>query len=334
MTPDQAMALLGLSPGADQEELKKRYRRLMHRIHPDAGIRLGEEMLSDEERLHRTQQLNLAYAMLKREIPERTRREAGSSAKEASFWSAPVNPYAYCQREILHYAEDAQGQTLGSFSIARGKYLWQTEEDFPLFLLSIYRCGSRLLDEIEADLGAAPPAEIRKEIQPELTYLLAQQFLDCISLLEELGEIEKDPRGEDPVYSIRGMLEANKGWGREGSGLKEGELLIPSALRNHRLYLKNLQGRELGYLSFWDDRLYYIVVPLFEQRRVQVRIQAAGSGAPGGRRGKYYNLKLWIRFKKQSHRGLPESLNLQIEDLLEDYRKACKEKRKGKFHHV
>jgi hypothetical protein len=29
-------------------------------------------------------------------------------------------------------------------------------------------------------------------------------------------------------------------------------------------------GNELGYLSFVDDRLYYVVIPLFEQKKVQI----------------------------------------------------------------
>lgn len=39
----------------------------------------------------------------------------------------------------------------------------------------------------------------------------------------------------------------------------------------HKLYLKNQSGKELGSLSFSDDRLYYVVVPLFEQKRVQIK---------------------------------------------------------------
>lgn len=37
MTPDQAFAVLGLRPGASNEEIQTAYKRLMQKMHPDAG---------------------------------------------------------------------------------------------------------------------------------------------------------------------------------------------------------------------------------------------------------------------------------------------------------
>ena len=51
---------------------------------------------------------------------------------------------------------------------------------------------------------------------------------------------------------------------RHSFSLKPGDLLYPAGIRKHRLYLKNRGGHELGYLSFHDDRMYYIVVPLLD----------------------------------------------------------------------
>ena len=97
---------------------------------------------------------------------------------------------------------------------------------------------------------------------------------------------------------------------------KSGEVLYPSRIQKHRLYLKNREGRELGYLSFADDRLYYVVIPMFEQRSAQVKIRAAEK--PEGKR--YQNLELWLRLAGKQNGGMPENLNLQIEKLLADYR--------------
>ena len=86
--------------------------------------------------------------------------------------------------------------------------------------------------------------------------------------------------------------------------------------------MKDVSGEELGYLSFKDDRLYYIVVPLFEQRRVQVRIRVSEEPASQGK-GKntsfYQSLDLYIRFDPLQHQFLPENLNLQIEKILREY---------------
>jgi hypothetical protein len=103
--------------------------------------------------------------------------------------------------------------------------------------------------------------------------------------------------------------------------LKPGELLYPSQLRSHRLYLCNQNREEVGYLSFPDDRLYYVVIPLFEQKAVQIRIQAARQqpGKPKNARTSYQHLHLWLRFPDQNRSRMPENLNLQIERLLQKY---------------
>lgn len=88
-----------------------------------------------------------------------------------------------------------------------------------------------------------------------------------------------------------------------------------------RAYLKDADGEELGYLSFRDDRMYYIVIPLFEQRRVRVRIQVSDAPASQGkgRNASFYqNLDLCIRLDP-SQQYLPENLNLRIAKILSEY---------------
>ena len=95
---------------------------------------------------------------------------------------------------------------------------------------------------------------------------------------------------------------------------KTGDLLYPSEFRHRRLFLKDVSGEELGYLSF--------IIPLFEQRRVQVRIRVSEEPASQGK-GKntsfYQSLDLYIRFDPLQHQFLPENLNLQIEKILREY---------------
>ena len=129
-----------------------------------------------------------------------------------------------------------------------------------------------------------------------------------------MGELAKE-RTEDAagreIYFMPAMLEQS---GRTAA--KSGEVLYPSRIQKHRLYLKNREGREVGYLSFADDRLYYVVIPMLEQRSAQVKIRAAEK--PEGKR--YQNLELWLRLAGKQNGGMPENLNLQIEKLLADYR--------------
>ena len=137
--------------------------------------------------------------------------------------------------------------------------------------------------------------------------------------------MKTDPQGRE-LYHFSAMLEYDKKWISKAHGtsfrtdLQKGELLYPSSLRKHRLYLKNHHGQEMGYLSFPDDRLYYILIPLFEQRRVQVRIRMAAKGRAREKSAGCRKLSLWIRLSDRNQSGLPENLNLQIERLLEAYR--------------
>ena len=42
MTRNEAYNILGLSPGTEMEEVKRRYRRLIRKVHPDAGPEAGQ----------------------------------------------------------------------------------------------------------------------------------------------------------------------------------------------------------------------------------------------------------------------------------------------------
>ena len=319
MKVQEAYEILGLSPKAELPEIKARYRRLMLHVHPDVSP------FKDAAYPYTAQEINLAYAVLKEAC--RAKRPAVSSSKAASApkkktrpaWNAPINENAYGEREIFHYAEDLGGTIFGAFSIARGKYLWTPEEDFPLFLRSVYQCGKALLDEIDEALHRRRPPQDRQRIQAELTYLLAQQFTDGSAMLRTFAEERTTDSEGDQIFHMPAMLEPAV----KPLRLTAGEILYPGKIRGHRLYLKNSAGRELGYLSFRDDRLYYAVVPLFEQRRVLVSIRAAEEQPAKSRKpsGRYKNLHLWLKLLPDGASGLPESLSLQISRLLEEYKR-------------
>lgn len=320
MTKKEAYEILGLAPGTEMTELKKRYRQLMTQVHPDVDASLQESYG------YSAQEINAAYAVLgkkkgasKAESPDgggRTKKSAAKRKKRA-VWDAPVNENAYREREVLQYAEEIDGTVLGEFCVARGKYMWKAEEDFPLFLRSIYKCSKELLDEADAALCREAPAAMRMQMQAQLSYLLAQQFTDAEAMLKEFAKEEKaDGQGRRTFY-IPAMLElADK-----TPAPKAGEKLYPARIFRHRLYVKSQTQRETGYLSFLDDRFYYVVIPLFEQKRVQVRMETAQKQVQKRRKaaGRYQNLHLWIRLC-DADGGMPENLNLQIGRLLEKYR--------------
>lgn len=292
MDKEEAFRILGVRPGTPRAEIKKRYRRLMQQVHPDAS-------LDPSFYQYEAHEINAAYEVLKNEPEE------GFVSPEP--WDAPENADAYRPREILQYAENGDGEIFGRFSIAEGKYLWTPEEDFPLFLLSLYRLSKDLLDEIDEALQREEQVE-RIGIQGELTYLLAQQFLEPEKSFRELTKEVKEG-----IFKVPSMLELGTGV----RGLAEGTTLYPGRLKQHRLFLKNDKGREVGYLSFEDDRLYYLILPMMEQGRALVKIKTAGVKAD---RRKYQKLMLWIKLGEPRAQVMKD-LNLQIRELLERYRR-------------
>lgn len=317
MTVQEACRILGIPLGTGKKEIKKKYRKLMMQVHPDAGIS------SRESYAYSAQEINSAYAVLMQENPtdnenifsEKMRHTA--KRKKNAAWDAPVNANAFAEREVLQYVEDYDGAVLGNYCVAKGKYLWKMDEEFPLFLLSLYQCSKELLDGVDAEFQRDAVLPERQRIQAELTYLLAQQFIDGSAMLAELAKKEVITSEGNRVFHFSSMLELMAG----AAPVKVGETIYPSGIRNHRLYLKDQAGRRLGYLSFPDDRLYYIVIPLLEQKRVQVKIQAAESKAEKRRKtaAGYQDLNLWIKLLGTNTSRMPENLNLQIEELLKKY---------------
>ena len=353
MTKKEACRILGVAADASLQDIKKRYRHLMTQVHPDVYLSMRKRYA------YNAREINIAYSVLRQKCAESQSQETpisgtasrgktsgtasgsshstgsssgassettGSRKKRASVWDALVNPQAYMERDIFHYAEDFDGSIIGHFTIARGKYLWKTEEDFPLFLRSIYLCGKQLLDEIDDRLHRRAPAPSRLAIQAELTYLLAQQFIHSTALLHELAKEKTTAEDGSTVFRVAAMLETGRentasASARHSFSLKPGELLYPASMRQHRLYLKNHSGQELGYLSFHDDRMYYIVVPLLEQRGVMVRVEAVKTAETKGTFRSSQPLRLWLKLPQETGHTMPENLNIKIEELLQEYQK-------------
>ena len=337
MTKAMAYKILGITPGTDLTDIKKKYRQLMHLVHPDT------EAFSTRAYDFTAQEINEAYDFLRKNrtdsflgqvtknttpgrkqhgktVYHQSYREenttTGSTAKQMK-WNAPLNENAYTTRTVYHYAEDADGEIIGSFPAATGKYLWILEEDFPLFLKSMFECSKHLLDEVDTQIRRENVCPKRLKFQAELSYLLAQQFIDVTSTLKQLLTPEVLPDAD--IYSIASMLEL----AADAPVLCSGTTLYPSHIRNHRLFLTTKSGKNAGYVSFRDDRLYYIIIPLFEQKRSQVKIEisAAQDRKRSRPAGKYKNLDFLIKIPHNNAGTFPENINLQIEGLLAEYAK-------------
>ena len=334
MTRTKACKILGIAADANMTEIKKTYRQLMHQVHPDT------DAFHTIEYAYTAQEINEAYAFLCKTTATQSKSAFSrntESSKKTSYsgktagtsnsshtrnsspkrkrWNAPLNPNAYTTRNIYHYVEDYDCSIIGNIILDTGKFLWQPEEDFPLFLKSIMECSKKLLDEAEQESGYAPNPTRRADVQAKLVYLLAQQFIDASQTLDQLTK--PSIKENCKIYHIPAMLEL----ALQAPAMPAGATLYPATIRNHRLFLKTTAGQNAGYLSFHDDRLYYIVIPLFEQHRAQVRIRIAKEQQQkkSCNSSRYKNLDFWLKVPHTTAGTFPENISLQIKSLLHDY---------------
>ena len=83
MTKAMAYKILGITPGTDFTEIKKKYRQLMHRVHPDA------EAFSTRAYDFTAQEINEAYDLSLIHISEPTRR-------------TPISYAVFCLKKKKH----------------------------------------------------------------------------------------------------------------------------------------------------------------------------------------------------------------------------------------
>ncbi|MDD6310742.1 MAG: hypothetical protein PUB09_02255 [Firmicutes bacterium] len=102
----------------------------------------------------------------------------------------------------------------------------------------------------------------------EVAYLLSQQFMGRLPILENTS-LEITEEDGEKIYTFDAGLEV----GKRRWGLKPGQYVYPARIADHRLYVKDDKKRELGYLSFADDRLYYGLIPIFERRAAKLRMK-------------------------------------------------------------
>ena len=236
-------------------------------------------------------------------------QQNSKASKSHNNWNARINKSAYCARPIYHQVEDYDGNSIGTIEIARGKYIWTLEEDFSLFLKSVYETGKELL--INCRLGKYEPSEFTKQKYiSNLVYLLSSQYIDSSTTLKELAKVEDD------IYKIDAMVEIN----RAATIPRAGTSLFPAGISNHRLYVRLQTSDIIGYLSFKDDRLYYVLIPLLERKNASVKMTVIPRKLKSKARNKYVDIEFCIKIKEAKNDSI-ESTNIQIEELLTKYAK-------------
>ena len=224
--------------------IKKKYRQRILSAHPDVQ--------PEEETEYSAQQLNYAYAYLKKNgwydgHVSKKSYQVKSHASKTQVWDAPVNLRAWREREIYSYAEDSEGEKIGYFKIAAGKYIWKTEEDFSLFQKSIFACASQILEEVERKKQIYKSERLRIQTLAALVYLLAQH-----GAVKRAWTGAESGRRRQPDFSDSGDAGAD----RKHPGSR-GRSDLPEAPDQTPPLCKKQPGRRTG-LPFVSGRLHVL----------------------------------------------------------------------------
>lgn len=290
MTRNKAFRVLGAKPDTDIRDLKKKYRALMRMTHPDSS--------SGHDYPYEVHEINEAYNYLLSHLYDEDGAQSGAEESKIR-WNAPVNANAYTARPIYQYVEDANGNVIGTITVDVGRYMWIEDEDFPLFLKSLYDTAKSVIsdDDTSKNVSRAGDDELLKDI----TYLIAGQFFGSDSALHLM---RREPDGS---YHAGAMIEA------VGCKLPpEGTYMYPVRVEEHRLYVGDNKDKETGYLTFKDDRLLFGIIPLFERSAVRVRIRT------GKIKGSSADADLWIVPVPEDDVTVVESINERIRQRLEN----------------
>lgn len=285
MSLTRARALLSITEEDDLASLKKKYHRLMSACHPDA---LGSDR---PEHLRRAQEINEAYRLLKEDPQAFTAGAAVYRREEQPAWSGELNEWAFRERNIYLYYSLEVEEILPYYRAARGKYLWDPdEEEFPLFLISIHKLVKDLCEEADADVAA----------QSRLFHYLAEQFIDPVTVLRKIARPEKRDAENREIYHFPAYLKTDR-----RHPLPEGMVLYPKTFQENRILVRDVNGTEYGHLSFEDDRLYFCMIPLLKSKLAKVKMRT--------RRGR---VDFYFRLEPEVENYRIPNRNLQIARLL------------------
>lgn len=297
MNKYKACEILGIKPDISVEDLKKRYHSLVMVTHPDS--------VAEHDYPYEVHDINRAYEYMLAHLGEEQIHHKVREDRRIR-WNAPINPNAYAARPIYQYYEDKYGGRLGVMTVDHGPYMWIPDEEFSLFLKSLYHTAKEIIAQDDEAKHIDRSQDI--DLMGDITYLISGQFFGTDMALS----LMKWDKTTEAYYS-KAMLELAAGIASPA----DGEILIPGRVRDHRLYLCDRENRELGYLTFKDDRLLFGIIPIFEKREVQLKVVVRDkSKFEGSARSGSVDLDLWLRPYTVQTSDI-ESINLQIQRLLD-----------------
>lgn len=269
-------------------------------------------------------------------------------------WTGKCNVKAFCERNVyLRYSMDvAENTDKLYYQAARGRFLWDPEtEDFALFVTSLHHATKKLLEQAEektADVirntgrnerkggtdarttagkvggeTAGYAATDRFAVQSKLFYHLSTQFTDPVMILQKIAKPEKTDETGREIYHFHTSLgaDATQAVYRQLTALQTGEAIYPLAFRENKIIVCKQKQYPLGHLSFEDDRLYFSLIPLLQEKLAQVQMRVRKVQV--FRKSHPYKVKvdidLYFRTEKNWKEYKGRDRNLEIAEILRKY---------------
>ncbi len=291
MKYEEARAIFGSDIDDDEKEIKNKYRKLMQRYHPDAHTGDADDLKHAEAMAIL---INEAYNILKNE------KMHGSEQLKRYRWPGRVNKHALYERDIFMTVEDSRNRRLGSFKIARGKYVWDPDlEDFDMFVSSVMDLARELLNQTEQKKNTSGVNDsLRSMYLAKLFQGLSEHYIFPEECLDKMFSVDILQETDHKIYSMTAYVGLSDYKAMAAAKtLEESAFLYPEGIQDNRIFVKDDKGRRLGHLSFSEDSHYVTVIPLIKEKKCQIRMRYRGMS--GGRGGKRLKVDLDLRVPKQ-----------------------------------
>ncbi|WP_022762793.1 J domain-containing protein [Butyrivibrio sp. AD3002] len=256
MTLKEAYKILGASKTDDDSEIKAKYKRLLFLYHPDSAP--GKERNPEDD--EKIRQVIEAYRKI-RESEGKTFIE-----KYEFSWDAFENSKAFSERNI-YVQFRIYDEALPLSKMARGRFIWDPDmEEFSLFSKSVLESCK----EIMTDYQVAPDPDRVKNI----FHLMMQEYVLPADAARKIGNKLRDD-GEKEVFQFTGFISDEASNSRAAAINTDTPLNIN--LREDRAVAEEMvSGRILGNVSFDEDALYYVILPLLEDPEIEVSAAITG----------------------------------------------------------
>ena len=249
MTLKEAYKILGASKQDDDREIRAKYKKLLILYHPDSNP-TGKRAPEDDEKIR---QVIEAYKKIKES-------EGQPVLDTYEFtWDTFENKAAFSERNI-YVQFKIYDEELPLSKMARGKFVWDPDmEEFRLFSKSVLEeCK-----DIIYDYGAT----LKPDKVKDIFHLMMQEYVLPADAARKIGKkIREDDDIE--VFVFNGFVKENSADPKASAPTIGAPLNI--FLQEDRAVIEEIvTGKVLGTVSFDEDELYYVVLPLLEDQNVQ-----------------------------------------------------------------